>query len=335
MSDFTLPNLLCPFPPALHPAVDQVEREAVARWARRMDISPDSKAFMKLERSQFAKLVCHAHPRAQLSHLHPVVDFLFFIFLWDDQFDCRIGGELPDPASLAMSNLLASAVLQGSSPNEDSSPLLWALSDLRDWLSEHMSQAWMDRFTQSFQDYFDSTVWELEARHQGVCPDLDTYIRMRRLTSGGYWVTHLIEAAEGFCLSDEAWNNPLLQEILTATANIIGWANDLLSLRSELNDTGHLNLVFSLMHERGLSLQQAVNEAVEMHNSEVRRFLELERSLSSSNQDPLVSRFVRGLRLWMRANIDWSILTGRYQVEVDEVLPAPTPEALAAHSVSQ
>jgi 5-epi-alpha-selinene synthase len=236
-----------------------VEHEALERWARRLGLRPEDKAFIKLQRSRFASLVARAHPRADLDNLSPVVDFLYFIFLWDDQFDCRIGGELPSPSALGMTNMLASMVLQGAEPNEDSSPLLWTLSELRSWLAQHMSQEWMDRFCQSFQDYFDSTVWELEQRHQGVCPDLETYIRMRRLTSGGYWVTHLIEVAEGLRISDETWNHPALQELLNTTANIIGWANDLLSLRSELDDSGHLNLVFSLQQEFGLSLQDAIN----------------------------------------------------------------------------
>jgi hypothetical protein len=70
-----------------------------------------------------------------------------------------------------------------------------------------------------------------------------------------------------------------------------------------------------------------------MHKTEVRRFLELERALPSFGpESAAVSRFVKGLRNWMRANIDWSILTGRYQVESSDSLSDPLDlDASASH----
>jgi hypothetical protein len=321
MSELKISNLLSPFLPAQHPRIQEVEQQAVARWAERLGLSAQDKEYVMLCRSRFATLVGHAHPSASLENLEPVVDFLFWIFLWDDQFDCRIGGQLVQPAALYIQNMLAAQVLEGTSPNADSSPLLQALEQMRGWLEQHMPAAWMARFKRSFERYFNSTVWELEQRHLGLVPDLSTYVEMRRLTSGGYWVTHLIEVAEGICLTDEVWSHPAMQELLTATANIIGWANDVLSLRSELRDSGHLNLVLCIKNEYGLPLQEAADAAVWMHNAEVRRFLKLKAQLPSFGEaDGEVDRFVRGLCRWMRANIDWSILTGRYQVDASELL---------------
>jgi hypothetical protein len=328
MSEPKVTNLLCPFLPAQHPRIEEVEKDSVARWGARMGLKPQDRDFVKMTRARFASMAGHAHPGATLERLDPVVDFIIFLFLWDDQFDCRIGGELVHPAALYIQNALATQVLEGTTPNEDSSPLLWALSDMRGWLDKHMPGIWMERFKKSFVEYFDSTGWELQQRHECAVPTLAKYVEMRRMTSGGYWVTHLIEVAEGICLSDEAWNHPAMQELVNATANIIGWANDLLSLRNELNDSGHLNMVFSIQKEYGLPLQDAINAAVGMHNAEMRRFLKLKAQLPSfGDEDATVNRFVWGLCRWMRANIDWSILTGRYQVDANEVLADEMPEA--------
>ncbi len=50
-----------------------------------------------------------------------------------------------------------------------------------------------------------------------------------------------------------------------------------------------------------------------MHDAEVEQFQLIAQHLSwFGAEHEVVSRFVDGLRLWMRANYDWSILTGRY-----------------------
>jgi 5-epi-alpha-selinene synthase len=318
MSQLTIPDLLCPFPSMIHPHISEVEEQAVAQWARKLGMVEGTRDFKRLQGSRFSTLVGRAHPTAKLEKLVPVVDFLFWIFLWDDQFDCRIGGELVHPTALCLQNALATQVLEGTPSNGDgASPLLESLAEMREWLARNMPTSWMKRFLQSFREYFDATLWELELRHQGLTPDLETYIQMRRYTSGGYWVTHLIEVAEDIHLSEKVRSHPVMQDMLTSVANIIGWANDLLSLRSELDDSGHLNLVFSLQKEHELPLQVAVNIAVRMHNAEMLRFLQLRKELPSfGKEDAAVERFVNGLCAWMRANIDWSILTGRYEVAV-------------------
>ena len=328
MSEPKVTNLLCPFIPAQHPQSEKVEHDAVARWAGRLGLKPRDRDYVKLSRSRFAWMASYAHPSAQRERLDSVVDFIIWLFLWDDQFDSRIGGELVSPTALYIQNALATQVLEGTTPNEDSSTLFWALSDMRTWLDQNMPGEWMERFRKSFVAYFDSLGWELQQRHQCLVPSLSTYMEMRRMTSGGYWVTHLIEVAEGISLSDATWNHPAMQELVNATANIIGWANDLLSLRNELNDSGHLNLVLCIQKEYGLPLQDAINAAVGMHNAEVRRFLKLKSELPSfGEENATVTRFVWGLCRWMRANIDWSILTGRYQVDAAEVLSDEMPEA--------
>jgi 5-epi-alpha-selinene synthase len=346
MSELKISNLLSPFQSALHPQIASVEEAAVARWARLLGLSPQDKGYKMLTHSKFATLVGYAHPTAELQRLNPVVDFLFWIFLWDDQFDIRIDGQLVSLQTLFKRNTLAGQVLEGANlldklatpdTTKDKHELLAAqllrsLTEMRNWLGQHMPAIWIERYKKSYKHYFDSLAWELELRHQGIVPDLDTYIEMRRMTSGGYWVTHLIEVAEGICLSDEVWSHPAMQELLTSTANIIGWGNDLLSLKTEMRDSGHLNLVLCLQKQYSLPMQESLEATVWMHNAEVRRFLRLRDALPSfGDEDPVVKAFIQGLCRWMRANIDWSVQSGRYEIDPSGLVTMDewTPEVFA------
>ena len=75
------------------------------------------------------------------------------------------------------------------------------------------------------------------------------------------------------------------------------------------------NLAVALRAEYGLTLQAAVMRAAQMHDAEVRAFLELESRLPSfgTQSEALLKRYVAGLRSWMRGNYDWSQMTGRYR----------------------
>ncbi|WP_143313457.1 hypothetical protein [Chitinophaga ginsengisegetis] len=70
-----------------------------------------------------------------------------------------------------------------------------------------------------------------------------------------------------------------------------------------------------------LTLQQALLEAADIHNSMMRMFETLEGWLPSFDAatDYELQRYILGLRYWIRANFDWSLKdTRRYGLVHDE-----------------
>jgi hypothetical protein len=320
MQVFQPPTLFCPFEPALHPALKEIEEEALGRWAKLLGLHARHKGFKKLQQSHFPVLLGRCHPTASKERMAAALDFLIWNFSWDDQIDV---GDVP-PEWVRQQNAMALAVLQGAIPYHDAPPLLWLLTSIRERMVRLMPAAWMERFIQACQAYFRGTEWEAETRRSRICHDVDTYIQLRRLSVGTYMVFVQIEAIEGFFLPDEILSNPDIERLVETATDVIAWANDLFSLSQDLQDDFHPNLVFSLQKQHGLSLQEAIQEAVRMHDEAVLRFLELERRLPSFGQmSGQVESFLAGIRRWIRANVDWSIMTGRYQ----EPLPAREPAA--------
>lgn len=316
MSAFHLPKLYCPFTPELHPLMNEIEGDALKRWSLYLGVHARHAVFRKLQRSHFPMLLGRCHPEADKVRVGPALDFLIWNFSWDDQVDV---GHVPADWVCQQSEM-AMAVLRGAIPYNDAPPLLWLLASIRERLAQLMPEEWMERFIEACYAYFEGTIWEAQTRNDRTCLDVDTYIQLRRLSVGTYMVFTQIEAIEGFLLPEEVLSSPEIKQLVETATDVIGWANDLFSLGQDLQDEFHPNLVFSLQKERGLELQEAINVAVEMHDTAVRRFLQQEKSLPSFGEhDEKVACFVKGVRRWIRANVDWSIQTGRYQEAESEV----------------
>jgi hypothetical protein len=176
-----------------------------------------------------------------------------------------------------------------------------------------MPRAWRERFIRACQSYFRGMIREARVRSERLCLDVSSYIELRRLSAGTSMVFTQWEALEGIFLPEEILAQSELVQLTRTATDVMAWANDLFSLERDLRDDFHPNLVLSLQSERALPLNEAMRVAAEMHDTAVRRFLVQERSLPSFGvHDAAVSRLVLGMRQWIRANLDWSLLTGRY-----------------------
>jgi len=310
MNAYSPPTLFCPFPPEVHPRLAQLEAETLARWTAHLGAHARHAFFQKLREARLPELLARCHPTASAERLRPGLDFLIWNFAWDDQLD--VGAVSAD--WVREQNWQALAVLQGACPAPDAPPLVWMLVDIRARLVERMPRAWMWRFMEACRAWFQGTWREAQVRAERRCLDVSSYIELRRLSVGTSMVFTQVEAIEDLALPDEVLAHPSLVRLMLTATDAIAWANDLFSLPRDREDAFHPNLVFSLQHERGLGPRDAVELAVRMHDTAVRCFLLREAGLPSFGEhDAAVSRLVLGVRRWLRANVDWSQRTARYQ----------------------
>jgi len=147
---------------------------------------------------------------------------------------------------------------------------------------------------------------------------------MRLFTSAVYPCLTLIELTEGLRLPAEVHGHPDVQRLAEITNNVISWANDIVSLEKELRQGDVHNLVLILSQEHKLSLQAAADRVAALHDGEIRAFIALAQRLPSFAPavDIDLQRYVAGMRFWMRANLDWSLATTRYQAVPAQPAPA-------------
>ncbi|HEX6708876.1 MAG TPA: hypothetical protein VF068_00970 [Rubrobacter sp.] len=307
-----MPALYVPFPSAINEHADSVHR-STTEWLRRCMVLADKTAYRRFSGIKIGRLAARFHPDAPLDALQLISDWYGWMFFWDDQRDeTEIGKQ---PGLLAARNVEFLEILTGSGDPE-SAPLAHALWDLRERvLAKVATGAWMRRFVGSIEEHFASTIWEATNRSLGITPDIDSYVRMRPVTGGLNIDTQFIEIAEHAYPPPEIWRKDSVRRVVLASNNAVCWANDIFSLEKEIRRNDVHNLVLILQQEQGLTLQAALDRAIETHNAEVRDFIDSASRLQQLDGpvDGVLRRFVTILQTRMRGFVDWAHESGRYR----------------------
>ncbi|EIW83693.1 terpenoid synthase [Coniophora puteana RWD-64-598 SS2] len=170
------------------------------------------------------------------------------------------------------------------------------------------------RFIVAFEDFFRAVEQQSRDRAKGVMPDLESYIALRRDTSGCRPVFVLAEYAAGIELPDEVFEHPIIQSMTEATNDLVTWSNDVFSYNKEqaLGDTH--NMITLLMAQHGLSLQGAVDFVGQLCAASITRFESGRTTLPSwgPDVDCDVQKYVMGLQDWIAGSLHWSFETERY-----------------------
>lgn len=77
----------------------------------------------------------------------------------------------------------------------------------------------------TFDLFFQAITMQAVDRKQGVIPDLDSYIAVRRDTSGCKPCWALIEYANNLTISDEVMEHPVLEALGEAANDLVTWSN--------------------------------------------------------------------------------------------------------------
>ncbi|HEY0254021.1 MAG TPA: terpene synthase, partial [Kofleriaceae bacterium] len=285
----------CPFASQISPHASALEAANHA-WLERCQLAAPARA-------QFGRLAARAYPEASLELLGVAAAWATWLFLRDDR--CDEGGIANDPRAMRALADHQIDVLAGQRPHRDDDPLTAALADLRERMLALGGGRWMARFLANVQDYLDASVWEAENRASARVPDLETYVRLRDLTGAVKTCFDIFELAHD-PLPIDARCDARLSRLMQLANRAICWSNDLFSIEKELAHGDVHNLVIVLQHEADLSLEDAIAAAARMHDEAIR---ELEAGERGAPQPA----FVAALKGWVRANVDWSIETGRYR----------------------
>ena len=321
----TLPELDYPFGSAISEHADEVHRGTVA-WAWRFGLLPGDRALRLFDATGLGRLVARTHPDSPPEDLRLISDWYAWLFLQDDMRDETEVSKRPGELSEVDARFLE--LLEGATLADTDIPLARALHELGERLrgclrEKALSDVWMRRLVRAVGEHLEATLWEAANRARSVAPDPETYIRMRPLTGGLSIVTELVEIVEGAHLPTEVREHPVVQRMTGASHNVVCWANDVLSLSKELARGEVNNLVVVLRDADGIPLQEAVDRAAEMHDAEVRAFVDLSGRLPifGPTIDANLGRYVSALRARMRGVLDWSHESERYRAAAS----SPTP----------
>ncbi|OJA10867.1 hypothetical protein AZE42_12242 [Rhizopogon vesiculosus] len=255
------------------------------------------------------ELIAACYPDANAFHLRVCADFMNWAFNMDDWLDdfdvdgtwgmrdCCIPA-FRDPINFQMDKLAGKMC--------------------KSYFSRFMQTSGpgcTERFIRSTDSFFIAAAKEADDRAKGHIPDLESYIAMRRDTSGCKSCFALIEYAAQIDLPDEVMSHPVIMAMENATNDVVTWSNDIFSYNVERSrgDVMH-NMIAVLMDEQGLDLQSAVDYIGQLCKDTIQRFEDNRAILPSWGEeiDRQVAIYIDGLQNWIIANLHWSFETTRY-----------------------
>jgi 2-methylisoborneol synthase len=191
-------------------------------------------------------------------------------------------------------------------------PVLVALRSARDHLSRHATPAQLMRACNTtFQMYVS---WAAYAawRYLSELPAVWRYLAARQHDSF-YTSMTLIDVVGGYELPSSVFYERAFHRALMQAGTAAVLVNDLHSAEREAADElPDSNVVLLISAEDKVTLREATERSVALHNDFVRGFEDSQRELSAVPSLPL-QRFLRGAQAWMAGGLEWHGSTGRYQ----------------------
>ncbi|WP_159080307.1 terpene synthase family protein [Nocardia suismassiliense] len=197
----------------------------------------------------------------------------------------------------------------GSSDN----PYGPAFHDAFGTLRRHMPPAVFRRYRLCWQDWFESAVAENELRDLASIPDVDTYLRIRRVSIGMRPGLVIAEYVHGLDLTSHLEHDPDLVRMGYAAIDHVLLVNDMYSFRKECFDGELVNVLASLMDTRRHSLQESVDIVSQWVRDADRALAALSAMLRLRyRSDPDVLTYIDALHHICSGNLRWSMETARY-----------------------
>jgi len=306
---------------AYHPNGDEITA-ASTKWLVDgcPELSPRRKA--ALYGLQAGVLTAYCYPWCPPERMRVVADFLGYLFHLDNISDNMMTKETDTLADVVMNahwfsdKYMPCKKIPGKEQPEEE---ISAGKLARDYWSRCIADAKpavQHRFKETLAQFFESVNLQARDRDANIIPDLESFIDIRRDTSGCKSVFDLVEYAMDIELPDEVHGHPVIAALRQGSNDLVTWSNDIFSYNVEQarGDETH-NLIPIFMVHHGMTLQEAFDQVGELCRETITTFEEnLKRvpSFGSEEIDSEVQKYIRGLQDWIVGSLHWSFITERY-----------------------
>jgi hypothetical protein len=306
---YTIPGLYCPFSPAIHPAVNEIEAHT-QQWLLDFKLINSYDMLNLYKQQRFASMIARSYPYGDYVDLCTWCDLNTLLFIVDDQLDEQDIIKDKEAFLRFESDFLEVLQSNRSCSLEKDGPVLTALSDFWRRMLLRSGQVWQDKFIQGIKDMFAGGMWQFKHIMDNRTPDLDEYIGIRQYLGAANLATDSLEVTGKISLGEEIYKTPLVTKLTEICRNAICFANDLFSLSKEVaqSNGAEFNLVTILRRKHNLTMERAISEAARVHDATVHEFIDLSGKAYIYDKETnfMLHKYVHALEYLMKGNIDWS-----------------------------
>lgn len=187
-------------------------------------------------------------------------------------------------------------------------------------LASARSPAWIEDVCQAMVAWNAAAVDEAVAmaahRERGALPTFAEQLEMRVATIGMYATVYLLEHVYGVELPRDFHAHPTVRRLEWLANEIVGLGNDILSFGKDYVED-QINLVTTLMAERGLAVDDALEHLVRMHDAALVEYDQLADSLDHEGRwpaelAPTIARWLADVRYASLGFSLWESQAPRY-----------------------
>lgn len=325
MSHIALPAFHMPFRSmGCNPGMEET-RKAAWEWAEANDLVLSPVARKKMVRTRPELWISLIFPTASQQHLDLFCQWLFWAFLVDDEFDDGPAGRDPRVCEEAIDRLVT--VLDGGPPRGSMEK---ALVGLRNRTYRDRSARWIRQFRRDTVAWLWTYYAEAVERAAEQIPSRADFVRHRRDSVAMQPFLDLHEITAGIDLPESARSLPSYIALRNAVTDHSGLCNDICSFEKEALLGYEHNAVRLIQRERGITLQEAVDEAgaqlanvaERVRSAEVELAEEITAAGITGQTRDALEQCVRDYRGLVRGDFDYHARAERYTrpdlLEIDE-----------------
>ncbi|KAJ6501917.1 isoprenoid synthase domain-containing protein [Mycena sanguinolenta] len=319
-TSFILPDLFshCPFSPVYHPNGDAVAQQSV-EWLESYCPELSEKQRKALRGLQAGKLTGYCYPTTSPEKLRVISDFLTYLFHLDNISDGMMTRDTEVLTDSVMNALWLPDSYRPTSGvgKKQPSDELNAGKMARDFWGRCIPDARagpQERFKETLGMFFEAVNIQAHMRDTDCIPDIESYIAIRRDTSGCLPCWALIEYSLDIALPEFVAEDPVIKALNQSTNDLVTWSNDIFSYNVEQSRGDTHNMIVILMKYHGHTLQSAVDYVGELCRLSIDTFQRDRASIPNWGPEiqGMVERYVQGLESWIVGSLHWSFITERY-----------------------
>jgi hypothetical protein len=302
----------CPIDPATHPDEDLVAQRS-GEWASAVGLVADEAELRRWLSSTSADFYGGMVPHADTDGYQLATDWVYWGFYFDDAH-CDQGTNLTSPHRVVP---VAARLLRMLDSGDErlcaGNRYLLGLCDLARRYQKFATPTQYDRWVTAQRRWLFGVVQQTTRRAAGMVPTLDDYLLTRLHEAGGPPTQSMFEVANRAEIPGSEMDSPPVRAITEAFWMIASLDNDLVSRHREvLEQQDRYNAVDIIARELSLPEEAATVELVRLRDRIMLLFLALRNQLAATASLPLRT-YLDTLGHGIRANIDWSLRTPRYE----------------------
>ncbi|KXH85108.1 terpene synthase family protein [Chryseobacterium kwangjuense] len=234
--------------------------------------------------------------------VRPLARFMVWLTLCDDYHELCPVDKFTEVRDRIMD------IMMGDQPKPDDIGLMRQVALSREEFLPYVNENWLQRWTKSFYNYttygiMEETPYKLKKEF----PTLSNYLLIREYSIAMYPYGDPVEPSINYMVPDAISEHPVIKRLKMLMCRIIAIQNDFGSIEKELAvDTEFLNIILIIRHQYKVSLEEAIAEAMRIHDEYVKEFVELQNSLPDFGPEQKnVERFVHNVALMISGLGAW------------------------------